>query len=377
MKKITLYLRKGFLLLIAVAARPFKRPRKQNLERILVIQAAKLGDMVCTTPVFRAIKEKYPRVHLTVMGDTLNQQVLAGNPHVDDYAVISFSLLDTYHVFVQGHFDTVCITSPNFEMAALASVARIPLIVVPEIKSGWSPYVTMPYRIFSRFIERKDHHMGNYAPREYLRLLEPIGIYTEDTRKEVFFTPQAEVSVLNRLSYLARPIIGIVPGAGNEIKSWAPEKFAELMNDIASYKNVIFVLLGAKKDQARAEVILNGVAPHVRVESLIGTLSIDELKACIQNLYMLIGADTGPQYIAEALEIPTIDIVGPVDEREQPPMGILHKIVKVDRKRPALYVMNARVYDREEAERQTREITAGMVYQAFKDLDAHLTNTTP
>lgn len=35
------------------------------------------------------------------------------------------------------------------------------------------------------------------------------------------------------------------------------------------------------------------------------------------NLY--IAADTGPIYIAHALKVPLVDIIGPVDPREQPP----------------------------------------------------------
>ena len=39
------------------------RANKKNnvLNSALVIEMGKLGDMVCTTPMFRAIKNKYPK----------------------------------------------------------------------------------------------------------------------------------------------------------------------------------------------------------------------------------------------------------------------------------------------------------------------------
>ena len=39
------------------------------------------------------------------------------------------------------------------------------------------------------------HKMRHYAPREYLRLLEPIGIFTEDTTKHLSFSSEAKNSI--------------------------------------------------------------------------------------------------------------------------------------------------------------------------------------
>jgi len=59
----------------------------------------------------------------------------------------------------------------------------------------------------------------------------------------------------------------------------------------------------------------------------------------MMSLY--VSADTGPIYIAEAFNVPTIDITGPVNENEQPPQGEKHKIVFNDVYcRPCSFVMN-------------------------------------
>ena len=89
---------------------------------------------------------------------------------------------------------------------------------------------------------------------------------------------------------------------------------------------------------------------------------IDELKALIAKLHLLIAIDTGPIYIAEAFDIPTIDIIGPIDEKEQPPRGPLNRnVLPPERKRPELFVLNARSYNRKEAIRQVRSITVSLV----------------
>jgi ADP-heptose:LPS heptosyltransferase len=79
--------------------------------------------------------------------------------------------------------------------------------------------------------------------------------------------------------------------------------------------------------------------------------------------------DTGPIYVAEAFGTPTVDIVGPVDEREQPPIGQKHRVVvPPERRIPALHIMNAHGYDRKEARRQSEAITTAMVLDACREL---------
>ncbi len=375
MRKIYIRIVISLQLLCAAFFLLFRRKVTMQSKNILVVQMAKLGDMVCTTPMFRAIKEKYPESTLFVVGNEINREILRGNPHIDTYIAKERSFIKMLKILQRNDIDTVCITVPNFEFLALSIIARIPRIIVPVVHNGWSPYETFPYKLLSRFVIRMPHRMESYAPREYLRLLEPIGIYTNDTRKEIYVSGESKLQVRKFLSeqnafkgYTQR-YIGILSGAGNEIKSWAPEKFAELMNMITECDpNVTFVLLGADKDIDRTKIILNNLNDSTQVINSIGRFSIEELKACVSMLSMVIGADTGPQYIAEALSIPTIDIVGPVDEREQPPIGDIHRIVKVDRKKPELYVLNARVYNEKEALRQIHGISPDMVYREFEKL---------
>lgn len=97
--------------------------------------------------------------------------------------------------------------------------------------------------------------------------------------------------------------------------------------------------------------------------------SIDELKALIAQAGLFVAVDTGPVYIAEAFGTPTVDIVGPMDEREQPPRGEIHLVVVPPAPRtPQLHIMNARVYNEEEVRRQTESISVEMVAGACRKI---------
>lgn len=345
--------------------------------KIVIFQNAKLGDMVCTTPMFRAIKEKYPDCTLFVIGNEVNKYVLEHNPDVDGYIVYKDDgVFSTIKKIKEKDFDFGCITGPSFLNLAILYLAGIPLIAAPIIKNGWSPFETKSYVMIRKFVEERPHHMGQYAPREYLRLLEPANIHTEKTKKYLGFSELASRRAKEMLQQFSDArIIGIAPAAGNKIKEWPVDRFAEVASHAAEKYGAKIVIIGSNADRKHADGMIARLSKNVSFEDMVGALSLDELKAVIAHLNMFIAVDTGPIYIAEAFEIPTIDIVGPMDENEQPPRGRIHRIVlPLQRKKPELHVMNARLYDHNEARRQVESVSASMVIAEmdalFKELES-------
>lgn len=337
------------------AKKSIKEPKN-----ILIIQLSQLGDMVCTTPMFRAVKNKYPGSKLVALGRAGNQELLRHNTDIDEYLPDNTSFSQMLKKIRSMQFDFACMTSPNFISLALMYLAGIPLITVPKIENGFSPYVTRLYRFFIHVAVIKPHRMRYYAPREYLRLLEPIGIETEDTTKHLGFSEEAKRSIdkffIDHSIGTGDLVIGISPSAGNKIKLWRRDRFAQLADYLYETHGARIIVTGGKNDIGEVQEMtscLKETTPTIMATHF----NIDELKACISRLSLFISVDTGPIYIAEALNIPTIDITGPIDEKEQPPIGPFHIVVKPEkREAPQLFVMNARVYDPKEARRQVDSI---------------------
>jgi len=51
--------------------------------RILVIRRDNIGDLVCTTPLIFALRERFPRAHIAALVNTYNEAVLERNPAVN------------------------------------------------------------------------------------------------------------------------------------------------------------------------------------------------------------------------------------------------------------------------------------------------------
>jgi len=54
-----------------------------SIRKVLVIRLDRIGDMVITTPIFRALKEKWPDVQVTVLTNPVNKNIVINNPFID------------------------------------------------------------------------------------------------------------------------------------------------------------------------------------------------------------------------------------------------------------------------------------------------------
>ncbi len=311
--------------------------------RILVIpQLTRIGDLVCATPVFRAIKEKYPRSFLAVMVTGKVAGIIKNNPHIDQ--IIQFKTKGYSNILKNVgmlRFDVGISLTPQPVASAMMLLGLIPRRIklvregrpVMEFLTDWLNTEKMFYR----------HH--TLLPQRYLDLLKFIGIENASPKKEVFVTETGERKA-KLTPHLNPPpadggrrgrLIGISIAAGNKIKEWGDEKFTELAKRILEkYKNARIIFIGSKNDEPRiASVIarLKGSpsTPLGEYKSLVPELveglpyssatdfTLEELPSLIKRLDLYVGVDTGPIYIADALDVPLIDILGPVDPTEQPP----------------------------------------------------------
>ena len=352
----------------------------QNLRRIAVVQMGRLGDMVCTTPVFRALKSRYPDCEILVVGMPGNTELLKNHPNVNQYYAYTGNVWKLAQFLREADVDGAIACGPHGMVLAAMLIARIPVVITPQVVGGYSPYETRIYKFLRRFAITKPHNMTKYAPREYLRLLEPLGIYTDDTRKELMYSDEARQKVQRKafeagINFGTDICIGITPTAGNKIKEWPAERFGKLASMIAKDYDFKIVVLGSQNDHVRVKKMLTAVDSGVQIWDTCGQTDLNELKALIANLDCVIAVDTGPIYIAEAFGVATIDIVGPVDENVQPPRGKKHVIVKTDVPGyPFLRIMNARIYDLAGARQAVEAVTPEMVFEKSKGLLTDLTN---
>lgn len=364
-----------FIYYLVRGAAKSKKSQKKIINNVLIIQGAKIGDMVCTTPMFVAIKKHYPKCKITVIGNQINEELIDSHPNVDRY-VINKNFFETIKIIRLHNIDFGCLTGPDMKSLALLYLSGIKIISAPHVTGVFCPYQTKTYLLLKKLVMSTNHLAGHHVPLQYLNLLQPIGINALETKKSLSFSniDKQKATLFIKQNNIEQKdcIIGISLSVGHKIRQWPINNFVKLINYIAKKENIKIIIFGNKEDKILAKTLKQSIKISENIIDSSGELDLKTLKAVFSKLDMFISAETGLTFIAEAFDIPLIDIVGPVDDRENSPRGPNFLIVKTQRDKPALHVMNARIFDQHEARRQIEQISPEEVVRAFDKLFLHV-----
>lgn len=315
---------------VFILSRLFAGTRRAG-DSIIVFQTAKIGDMICATPVFREIKRAYPNRHLAVAVDPASEPVIRHNPHIDEIIVIDRKktrgligkAVLAARIF-RRRYSAALILAPNTTNIIVPYWALIPkrVVIYPD-------FLGSTLKELLTFNTHLEYHLSpKTATETYLASLRHFGIMKGSTDKEVYPSPQAVERFADFYAGTDRPFVGIILSTGNAMKDWGRRNFAALAHEILAGTNASICLFGTEKDKPVAIEIIGAANRNRRIENLCGQASLEELPAVIKGLSLMIGVDTGLVYMADALGVPVIDIAGPCDMRDQRPTGKAAQIIQ-------------------------------------------------
>ncbi len=300
--------------------------KNKSPKEILIIDNAKIGDIVCATPVFRAIKEKYPDSSLTVLVTPRTEGILKNNKRIDKVIPFDFN---NFHNFSELLKLIGFLRKKNFDVGINLSLGVLNFVIllfseIPERITTITKIHGLFYKILSllcanhRLIYEKDY----LSVRHYLDLLNFIGIENNNLKKEVYFDKEAveKANIFLEENKISKDdvCVGIALTAGNKIKEWGVENFAKLTDLIIDKYDYKIIMVGSQAD----EEILKKAQKLTKNKITITykDFSLKALPALLKNFNYFISVDSGPLYIANALGVPVIDILGPCSPKDQPPV---------------------------------------------------------
>lgn len=355
-----------FSVLHGKANRKIKNPKRI----VALVLTTNIGDMIFATSVFRSIKEKYPDSYLVVVGSKKNTITLYGNHDIDAYIPTPESAWELANSLksVKADFGfTLAIGSVDLATMILAGIKSIACFSYVGVKGAH----TITYKVLKSRCIGIPFYIGKYVSQEYLRILEPVDIFSTNTSKYIYFNPEVAKKV--HAKYLAQGIdlkneriVAISPGAGTKIKQWPEERFALIADYLRSEENFKIAVIGGPGDRKEIELFKK----YLKSDDLIDAsgLSLDEMIYFISTCKLLMANDSGPVYMAEAFKVPTLVVVGPTDEIEHPPHGPLNYVVTP--KRDTAPTMRGHIvgYDEKEAREQIMNVAMEDVLEPLKKL---------
>lgn len=302
------------------------RRRHGGNRRILVIQTAKIGDFVATTPVFRALRQHLPQTEIVALLHPVNQPLAHALDSIDRIIPLPAGGFRGWAgkrwllgQLAEG-YDGVLVLSPNLTTLLApfwAGVAQR-VSVLPDRRQGSA-------RLAWPFLTHGEPHVAGRLFRETaMRALSGLGLVVDAAvlalPNELACTASGEAKRHELLASRPGPFVGLGLGAGNRMKALAPAQLRELASAILNCTAATLVLIGTADDQPAAGELLAAL-PAGRVVDTTGQWGLGELPSLLSGLDCFVGVDSGATYMADALGVAVVDFMGPADAADQRPIG--------------------------------------------------------
>ena len=309
--------------------------KKTETRRVLVIQTAKIGDFVATTPVFRALRCRLPQAEIVALLHPVNLPLAEGLDSIDRIITLPPGGYKgwagkrwLFDVLAEG-YDAVLILSPNLSNLLVPFWAGVPrrVAVLADRRQG-SSRLAWPF-----LTHGEPHRAGQMFRQTALRALAGIGLDVDqallDLPNEVALSAEGEVRRQGFSAIHAVPLVGLGLGAGNRMKALDDAQLLQLGEQILARTSASLVLVGTRADQAAAAQLLARL-PAGRVIDSTAQWSLAELPSLLATLDCFVGVDSGATYMADALGVPVVDFMGPADAADQRPIGVQAIVVRSD-----------------------------------------------
>ncbi len=316
----------------------FSEPR-----RILVIRRDNIGDLVCTTPLFAALRQRFPSAHIALLTNTYAEPVVHDNPD-----------LNAIHVYEKGKHAKawrrpaaywrraqmlMALRRTRFDCTILAAASYY----YRGIKlARWVGAPTIGFAGDHGEREGVDHALARptrpiHEVEDLFQLLAPLGI--DGPIPPLTFAVDPELLRRAQAALIKEGLkpIGLHISAREQENRWAPENFIELIRQGAS-RGLSFALFWSPGTTKTAEHPgYDEVARHILSATsglpVVGyrTAGIPELAAGLACCQRVVGSDGGHVHVAAAVGTPVLGLYCDYKVVHWRPWGENHKVLSARR----------------------------------------------
>ena len=275
--------------------------KPEQVNRILIIRLAPLGETVLTTPVIRALRQHFREAYIAYMVAPTREDLVSANPHLNEVLTYQASVPKLIYQIARRKFQMAVILQPTFRLVLHTFLARIPFRVGFETNTGGK-------RLLSVAVP---NNTAQHETQRYLDVVRALGVEITDDEPEVFIDSEGKVWIDNFLKIEklddGKPIIGINPGAATVYRRWDAANFA-VLGDLLheAYRAHIVITTGPREG-----ALANQVATQMSHSPVIVNQATPmQLAALLQRCNLYISNDTGPMHLSTAVKTPTVALFG-------------------------------------------------------------------
>ncbi|PIV87547.1 MAG: glycosyl transferase family 9 [Hydrogenophilales bacterium CG17_big_fil_post_rev_8_21_14_2_50_63_12] len=316
--------------------------------RILLIRRDNIGDLACTTPLFSALRQRYPNAYLCALVTSYNRAVLDHHPALDKvFAYTKAKHLDAGESVIachlnrlrlllalrREHFDYCVLAAPGYQKRALTLARWVAARHVIGFVEEGKPHAALIDRPVPWHFDPTQSETEDVCG-----LAHAFAIEVPPGKQMVRPAPQAVTNLLPEVApirALGGRVVGIHLSARKPSQRWPSLRFVELMRRLRHEHGCPFMLLWSPGtadtprhpgDDAKAAEVLAACAdlPVLAVP----TQALEQLIAAISLCDDFICADGGAMHLAAATGKPIVCLFGHSDTARWRPWGVPYRLLQ-------------------------------------------------
>lgn len=303
-------------------------------DRALVVRFGRVGDMIVATPFLRALDRASPGGTVDFLATPAGASVLATNPHLRRRWTLKWRKPPVWlnpekrslqRRLARERYDVVFLLerSPRYH-SFFGRLEGPELFAMCRPEGSPGPRRARP--------DPREH-----AAAKFDRLLALAGIPHAGWRCDYPVPCGARERSADLLEVrgleAGRPLVGLHPGyhrrrlrrRSPHPKAWPPERFAAVIDELASRSDAYFVLTGSE-DEGDLTARVAAATEVDRVLDLAGETDLPTLAALQERCSVFVSGDTGPAHLAAAVGTPLVALFGPTPPWDMGPLGEESKI---------------------------------------------------
>lgn len=311
---------------------PDSDQQRKRMQRILVIQTKRIGDLILTAPALRLLRRRRPKAHITLVTAGVAGQLAECIPGIDEHLNYCPGKLNAalWSTLFSEPFDFSLDfngTDRSVGMSFAAGAHNRSAYTKRALKFPRNAIFTHRSPASLKKLHTIDHMVA---------LLETMDIFPDADREalRLEIPESAQQQTRQVLSghgiEVAQPFAVIHPGTARPEKYWLPSAWAAVIDQLILKKNLPVIITGGgdAEEIAHIESIKKAVKSEARSKliDLSGTISLPQTAAVISRSTVVLGVDTAAMHLAAAFEKPQIVLFGPTNPYHWRP---LHKQARV------------------------------------------------
>ncbi len=302
----------------------------QQARNILCVRLDTIGDVLMTTPAFRALKESLPGSRITLLTSTAGAAIAAHVPEVDRVMVYDAPWMKATAPRLSSRPDAAMVRAlraEDFDAAVIFTVfSQNPLpsaflCYLAEIPLRLAYCHENPYQLLTHWVtDPEPAHFVRHEVRRQLDLVASVGCAAHNERLSLEVPGPARDRVRQMLRGLGidlkRPWVVIHPGASAPSRRYPPKSYAEVADRLVGELGLSVVFTGNMTESELVDSIRHEM--NRGSHSVAGLLDLAQLAALIRQAPLLITNNTGPAHIAAAVGTPVVDLYALTNPQHQP-----------------------------------------------------------